>query len=229
MPTDNLSRLRVIAQGLEELNGRVVFVGGSVAQLYASDSASTDIRPTDDIDCVVDLSSYKEYCDFSELLRSKRFHNDATPGAPICRWLFLDEKVDFMPTDSQILGFSNRWYKSGMAHKVVYEISADVFIHILPAIYFIATKFEAVRTRGGADLRTSHDFEDIVYVLNYCPEIAAQFVNADDSELKTYIRECFSDLLSRNNIQEEIECMLPYGEQERSEDLLDLMAAIVKQ
>lgn len=228
MPKDNITRLKVVAEGLEELNGRVVFVGGSIAQLYASDGASTEIRPTDDIDCVVDLSSYKEYCDFSELLRSKHFRNDASSGAPICRWLFLDEKVDIMPTDQQILGFSNKWYKSGIAHRVIYEISEDLYIYILPAIYFVATKIEAVRTRGGSDLRISHDFEDIVYVLNYCPEFTDQLVTSEDSELRSCLKESFMELLSRDNIREEIECVLPYGERERAEDILNMLIRLVK-
>ncbi len=38
-------------------------------------------------------------------------------------------------------------------------------------LYYIATKLEAVRSRGGEDLRFSHDFEDIVYVLNYSSEV----------------------------------------------------------
>ena len=32
---------------------KVVFVGGSVAELYAEDPAAPDIRPTMDVDCVI--------------------------------------------------------------------------------------------------------------------------------------------------------------------------------
>lgn len=32
---------------------KVVFAGGSVAELYAEDPAATDIRPTMDVDCVI--------------------------------------------------------------------------------------------------------------------------------------------------------------------------------
>ena len=47
--SNNLKRLRVIAEGLGELCRDVVFVGGSVAELYADDPAATDIRPTIDV------------------------------------------------------------------------------------------------------------------------------------------------------------------------------------
>ncbi len=45
MPS-NINRLRIIAEGLGDLCHDVVFVGGSVTELYADDPAATDIRPT---------------------------------------------------------------------------------------------------------------------------------------------------------------------------------------
>ena len=71
----NIERLRIVAEGLEELGNRVVFVGGCVAQLYATDPASVEVSPTDDVDCVVNLSTYSDYNAFSEQLREKRFRN----------------------------------------------------------------------------------------------------------------------------------------------------------
>lgn len=225
---DNIARLKEVSQGLEELNSQVVFVGGCVAQLYATGEAATEPHPTMDVDLVVDRSSYKEYNEFCELLRNKRFRNDTTFGAPICRWTFLDEIVDVMPTNEKILGFSNRWYKAGIAHKVIYEISEGLFINIMPAIYFVASKMEAVFSRGGADLRYSHDFEDIVYVLNYCPEFTTQLAASADTELRQYLKNSFSKLLSRNNIREEIECMLPREESARVGYIQSLMVSITR-
>jgi len=102
--------LQTVANGLKELKEEVVFVGGAVAELYASDPAASDIRPTQDVDCVIELSSRLEHKRLEENLRRKEFENDTSPGAPICRWIYNDIKVDVMPTDCDILGFSNRWY-----------------------------------------------------------------------------------------------------------------------
>lgn len=44
--SSNITRLKTIAAGLADLCRDVVFVGGSVAELYADDPAATDIRPT---------------------------------------------------------------------------------------------------------------------------------------------------------------------------------------
>lgn len=168
---NNYERLKLVAEGLGDLRTRVAFVGGCVAQLYATDPASSEVRPTEDVDCVVDLSSYSDYNAFSELLRERKFRNSIRPGDPICRWTFQDELVDIMPYEDSPIGPSNKWYKPGMRHKVVYEISKGIFIQLLPAIYYLGTKLEAIHSHGGNDLRFSQDFEDIVYVLNYSDKV----------------------------------------------------------
>ena len=50
MPSDNIDMLQIVADGLGDLKDEIVFVGGAVAELYADDPASTDIRPTQDVD-----------------------------------------------------------------------------------------------------------------------------------------------------------------------------------
>lgn len=94
--SSNIDRLKVIAEGLGDLCSSVVFVGGSVAELYADDPATTDIRPTMDVDCVVELATYGSLHDFEELLRKRQFVNDIESGV-ICRWQYNGETVDIMP------------------------------------------------------------------------------------------------------------------------------------
>lgn len=76
MMSSNIRRLKVIAEGLGVLCKDVMFVGGSVAELYADDPAATDIRPTIDVDCVIELASYASLQDFERLLREHKFVND---------------------------------------------------------------------------------------------------------------------------------------------------------
>ena len=71
----NKERVMKIAVALEELNAKVVYVGGSVVQFYASDKGSANLSTTYDVDCVVDLTSYSEYNAFEKELHSKNFHN----------------------------------------------------------------------------------------------------------------------------------------------------------
>ena len=109
MPNTNINMLQTVANGLGELKNDMVFVGGAVAELYVSDPAACDIRPTLDVDCVIGLSTRLAFYRLEENLRTKGFANDTSSGAPICRWIYKDIKVDVMPTDENILGFSNRW------------------------------------------------------------------------------------------------------------------------
>ena len=224
--SSNNERLKVVAEGLGELNSRVVFVGGCVAQLYVTDPAAADVRPTDDVDCVVDLSSYSDYNMFSELLRGRRFRNSTRPGDPLCRWTFQDEIVDIMPYEDSPIGPSNRWYKPGMRHRVVYEVSQGVMIQVLPVVYYVATKLEAILSRGGDDLRISHDFEDIIYILHFSSEFESQFASTEDLKLKSFLKEQFSMLLKRPFITEEILSALPYGEGGDVTKILSVMKSI---
>jgi len=129
--------LQIVAKGLEELNEKVVFVGGSVAELYANDPAASDIRPTIDVDCVIEIRSRVEFNKLEQNLRSKGFVNDITPGAPICRWIFRNIKVDIMSTDEKILGFSNKWHVEGVEYRILKTLPDGTEIFIFPLEYYL--------------------------------------------------------------------------------------------
>ncbi len=218
----NLNRLKVIAAGLGDLCRDVVFVGGSVAELYADDPAATDIRPTMDVDCVIELATYGSLQEFEGRLRRQGFENDIESGV-ICRWKYKGETVDIMPDDGEIFGFTNRWYRPGFQHRVGYQFPDGMSVQILPPLYYIATKLEAIRGRGGEDLRFSHDFEDLIYVLNNCQNITSLFDNEDNQSLVEYISSWASKILKRQNCHEEVECMLPYGDYNRVDYIINIL------
>ncbi|MDE6382558.1 MAG: hypothetical protein K2L57_06780, partial [Muribaculaceae bacterium] len=200
MMSGNIRRLRVIAEGLGDLCNDVVFVGGAVAELYADDPAATDIRPTMDVDCVIELATYGSLQDFEQMLRNRKFVNDIESGV-ICRWKYNGEIVDIMPDSDSILGFTNRWYRPGFQHRQKILVG-DMSIFILSPLYYVATKIEAVRGRGGDDLRFSHDFEDLVYVLNNRQDITLLFDNENDGELTEYLQTWAEEMLLRQNCRE---------------------------
>ena len=117
MPGENIIMLQTVANGLGALKDEMVFVGGAVAELYADNPAASEIRPTLDVDCVIEIRSRLQFAKMEENLRAKGFKNDTSKGALICRWIYKDIKVDVMPTDSSVLGFSNRWYEVGIEIK----------------------------------------------------------------------------------------------------------------
>lgn len=219
----NIEMLAVVANGLGEMRNEVVFVGGSVAELYANDPAASDIRATLDVDCVVEISSRMKYYELEERLRAKGFHNDTTPGAPLCRWVYKHTIVDVMPIDDNILGFSNQWYGGGVENKITRTLPDGTDIFIFSAPYYLGAKFEAMLSRGGKDLRISHDFEDIVYILDNTIDIAVQISKTDEA-LKNYLTTQFKALLANSNIEEAIECVLPYGADERVKYIVEILS-----
>jgi len=71
-----------------------------------------------------------------------------------------------MPTDENILGFSNRWYPPAIKSSVTIELEPDLAIKIVTAPYFLGTKLDAFFGRGKGDYLTSHDMEDIINIIH---------------------------------------------------------------
>lgn len=228
MMSNNLIRLRKVADGLGGLSENVVFVGGSVAELYADDPAATEIRMTNDVDCVIELTTYKGFYELETAIRKLGFVNDTSKGAPICRWVYNGEVVDIMPDDEEILGFTNRWYKPAFSRRVSVCLPDGTSVYVFPVLYYMATKIEAISGRGGEDLRWSHDFEDLVYVLNNCSLVKEAFEKENDGELKQFISDWARNALIRQNFSEEIECALPYGDTDRIVYILDIIQTFAK-
>lgn len=221
MPSANIIMLQTVANGLGELKDEMVFVGGVVAELYADNPAASEIRPTLDVDCVIEISSRLQFAKMEENLRTRGFKNDTSEGAPICRWIYKDIKVDVMPTDSDVLGFSNRWYEEGIEIKIQKTLPDGTEIFVFPPEYYLAAKFEAHNSRGGNDLRQSHDFEDIIYILDNCSDMLDD-INASNPSVKKYLKSECQKLWKNPNITEGIETALPYGAGEESSDILGM-------
>lgn len=193
MPNSNIELLKQVARRLGPLLGEVVFVGGCTTGLFITDEAAAEVRPTFDVDVIAGTRSYADYTNFSERLRALGFQEDTREGAPLCRWLIDDMKLDVMPVDEKILGFSNRWYQAAMDAAQVTQLEAGLRIRIVTAPYFIATKLEAFRGRGRGDYVSSHDLEDLLTVIDGRDGIAQEIVAANDVRL--YISQQFRSLL----------------------------------
>lgn len=173
----NITRLRSIANLLSTLDEEFVFVGGAVVSLYPEDpNFGAEIRPTDDIDVVVEIATYADYTRFDEKLRGVGFVNDSESKI-ICRYRIQGITVDFMPLDRDILGFSNIWYPEGFKNAIDYDLGQGLMIKIFSLPYFIASKWEAFKNRGKSEYRTSKDLEDMVYIFENVMNIEKHFLD----------------------------------------------------
>src|SRR5260221_12075030 len=150
MNDPNLPLLQAAVRLLQPLLDELVFVGGCATGLLITDPASGGIRPTKDVDTIVEVASYAEYATLSEKLRALNLNEDSREDAPTCRWRYRDLTIDVMPTDERILGFNNRWYAPAIASAQSTEI-AGARIRLVTPPYFVTTKVEAVNGRGNND------------------------------------------------------------------------------
>lgn len=119
----------------------------------------------------------------------------------LCRWKLDDLIVDVMPTELNVLGFSNRWYGDAILHAQWRDLAQDIKIQVVSAPYFIATKMEAFNGRGREDLLASRDMEDIVTVINGREELIVETENAPDS-IRAYLAEQFETWLQDTNFMD---------------------------
>jgi hypothetical protein len=131
MRRTNLEQLIVTAELLRPMLNDLVFVGGAVTSLLVTDEGADPPRATFDVDAIAEITSYAEYAAFGERLRALGFSEDASEGAPLCRWVQDDAVLDVMPLDKHIFGFSNRWYQAAMDAAIVEELQADLSV-LLP-------------------------------------------------------------------------------------------------
>ncbi len=185
-PRSSTDLLEAVAAKLSLLLPEVVFVGGCTTQLLITDPAATPARMSDDVDMIVEASSYAEYSEFSERLQGLGFSEDSSDGAPICRWTLGGMKLDVLPTDAKTLGFSSRWYKEAVTHAQTVSLG-NLQLRVVTPPYFLATKLEALKGRGKQDYLASRDLEDIVAVIDGRPTIL-QEVNASNKEVRAFLR-----------------------------------------
>lgn len=206
----NMELLTLIAYRLEELCDEVIFVGGCITGLLISDKAAPDVRFTIDVDCIVNIITKLEYHNFSEKLRKKGFKEMSIGNHPICRWDCDGVLIDVMPTDKNVLGFSNRWYPNAQKNPKVEKIKDSKYIKIITAPYFLATKLEAFKDRGKQDFLLSHDLEDIVSIIDGRPEITTEVANSEN-ELQKYLSFEFLSLMNNDQFIQALPGHLNYS------------------
>lgn len=184
-PLHPVDLLTQVAERLGADCDRVVFVGGTTVSLLVADPAIAAARVTDDVDCVVHVDKLSEYYDFVHRLERAGFAPD--PNGPICRYEIGELKVDVMPNQPGVLGFTNRWYREGMGHAVEVRLPGGVAVRILTAPFFIASKLEAFRGRGEDDYWASHDLEDIITVIDGRPTIVDEVRTSNSKDLKDFL------------------------------------------
>lgn len=198
----SLELLELGASALGPLLEEVAFVGGASVVLWITDPAASPPRPTKDVDIIVEVAGRWGYEQFSERMRTQGFAEDAQSSV-ICRWRHagLDLTLDAMPTDPEILGFSNRWQAAALPHAVERRLPSGTTIRAITPPYLLATKLEAFASRGGGDLLGSRDFEDLISLVDGRDALAEE-VRLSSSGLRTFLAQQMIELKALPRFEE---------------------------
>ncbi len=132
-----------------------------------------------------------------------------------------------MSPSDDVMGFTNKWYREGIEHKISVSLEYGDTIYILTSAYYLATKMEALKNRGLPDFRYSHDFEDMIYVLDNCSTVLED-INKASNKMKHYLKDEFIALYDKNIFKEAVEVNVPLGQAGRSKLIIEKIESILK-
>ena len=162
---------------------------------FITDRGLHRMRPTDDVDVVVECRTRHAYHEFAQRLHAVGFRVDQSPVAPVCRYRTTEGLVlDAMPLDEEILGFSNQWYPLVMDTAVSVDLTDGVVIRAAHPAALLASKWEAFIDRGRDDPYGSHDLEDLLMLIAGRPDLARE-LQPFSLDVRTFIADSARMLL----------------------------------
>lgn len=182
--------LEAVADALQPILDELVLVGGCVIGLLVTDRAQPEIRTTEDVDLITEITTYANYLQLSQKLKELGFKE----GDITCRWVKANLLIDIMPKDEKILGFTNVWYELATQESVERMLPSGKKIRHVTAPLFIATKLISFQDRGSNNYQ-HHDIEDIVTVINSRVELAEEIQNGP-TDVRAFIKDEFELMLA---------------------------------
>lgn len=202
-----------MAQALGPVCDRLVFVGGCATGLLLSKPNLMDVRATEDVDAIVEVATLAGYHRLADELMQRGFKQTMADNTPPFRWYWQRMQLDLVPLDEKVLGFANRWYRTGFEAAVQTEVAAGLVLRHLSAPYFLATKFEAFNDRGRNDAYTSHDLEDILTVIEGRQELAYELSLAA-TDVRQHVADCVAKLLANPDFKNALGGLLTQPDRE---------------
>lgn len=201
MIKDELIRMiqRVAEALADDLREKMAFVGGCTTALHLTDPVTLEgVRGTDDVDLVVEVVTLTGWYELLERLQKSSF--TLRPGEEVnCRLRLGELKVDFMPHNSSILGYTNRWYAEGFSNADSHVLPNGLKIRVFSPPFYLGTKLEAFAGRGKRDLLRSKDMEDILSLIDGREELLFD-VSACPENLRQYIIESLQTLTASRDM-----------------------------
>ncbi|MBP6719329.1 MAG: hypothetical protein KA173_10735 [Rhodoferax sp.] len=131
MANPNLALLVAMARAMGPLCDQVVFVGGCATGLLIDDARLMDVRPTEDVDAIVEVTTLAGYHRMADQLMARGFKQTMADNTPPFRWYWGRMQLDLVPLDEKVLGFANPWYRSGFDAAVTNPVAEGLSLRHL--------------------------------------------------------------------------------------------------
>lgn len=190
MANPNLCLLIAIAQAMGPVCEQVVFVGGCATGLLVDDADLMDVRPTEDVDAIVEVASLAAYHRLAEQLMLRGFKQTMADNTPPFRWYWNRMQLDL-------------------------ELAGGLHLRHLSAPHFLATKFEAFKDRGQNDVYVSHDLEDIMTVMEGRNTVAQEMAAANEA-VRKHVGQSVAALLDMPTFHNALPGLLSDPEREQT-------------
>jgi hypothetical protein len=187
-------QLEAAAAVLGPLLDEVVFVGGSTIHLWITEPGAPPTRATDDVDVVCEVATRAEYYRLGDRLREQGLR-EAIDEPVLCRWRSIEPRLvlDVMPTDPDILGFSNPWYEEAISTAATIALDSGAEIRAAMPALLVGTKLCAWKGRGKGDVLGSLDVHDVLTLVDGRPQLDEEIGSAPPP-LRAYIRNELAEL-----------------------------------
>lgn len=200
MPTRRDSYFELLGRFVDvtgtSLARKLTICGGLSPSLYSQMRPTVSLRPTVDIDVIVDVENptagTAEHYAFIALFEGKGFR---AADPPICRYRHKDQPellVDIATTIDTGIGPTNPWYAEGVKQRQPVD---DLDLFVIPPMCFLATKLVAWKARGKGDIYGSKDLEDIFTVLVGIPDLIEE-IRIGTGAMKKFVRTELLELVS---------------------------------
>jgi hypothetical protein len=191
-------QLELAAELLGPLVDDLVFVGGATVHLWLTEPGAPPARPTEDVDVVCDVATRSEYYRLGRRLRERGFQ-EAVDASVLCRWRTVEPRLvlDVMPSDPDILGFSNPWYEGAIASAAAVPLGSGAWISAAIPPMLVATKLCAWKGRGGGDLLRSLDVHDVLVLFDGRSELVGE-LRASPPTLRDYVVSELAELRAQS-------------------------------
>jgi hypothetical protein len=203
----DIGPLRAVALRLYKVGLEYAFTGGSVVNLLLDHPDFAPVRPTDDVDVIIELASNESYDRLESSLRKSGFQHDMREGAPMCRWLLGEIVVDVMPTDGEKLGLNTQWFKEALSDAIVITY-AHTPLRVVSPLGLLVTKYLTFSERGNDDYFGSHDLEDFLTVMDGRANIVEEIDEAR-SDFRNYLIQGVRQLMDSSDFHDALPGHLP--------------------